>query len=198
VSAAPLAALCRALRRPLRTSSRKPSQPGLRALHRLPLMRWDSRASRQPALRCTLSRRRSRDLRIAYVVLSERHTMDAAHAALPKQPHLFHVPCGESDGPCRRAGCANGSSNWCGYRSWQTICPPCLPEGPLGPFRRCCRFRSFHLAFWLLLSFARDALVHLNAIVCSAGSKRRCVKREAHRTHTEALGSSAQMRCVSC
>ena len=34
-------------------------------------------------------------------------------------------------------------------------------------FRRCCRFRSFHLAFWLLLSFARDALVHLNAIGCS-------------------------------
>src|SRR5262252_8906123 len=30
------------------------------------------------------------------------------------------------------------------------------------------------------------------------GSKRRCVKREAHRPHTEALGSSAQMRCVSC
>jgi hypothetical protein len=26
----------------------------------------------------------------------------------------------------------------------------------------------------------------------------RCVKREAHRTHTEALGSSAQMRCLSC
>src|SRR5215813_4127962 len=25
-----------------------------------------------------------------------------------------------------------------------------------------------------------------------------CVKREAHRSHTEALGSSAQMRCVSC
>jgi hypothetical protein len=24
------------------------------------------------------------------------------------------------------------------------------------------------------------------------------VAREAHRTHTEALGSSAQMRCVSC
>src|SRR5262249_46114452 len=37
----------------------------------------------------------------------------------------------------------------------------------LGRFRRCCRFRSFHLAFWLLLSFARDALVHLNAIVSS-------------------------------
>src|SRR5215510_8704653 len=34
----------------------------------------------------------------------------------------------------------------------------------LARFRRCCRFRSFHLAFWLLLSFARDALVHLNAI----------------------------------
>src|SRR5262249_55744686 len=33
-----------------------------------------------------------------------------------------------------------------------------------GKFRRCCRLRSFHLAFWLLLSFARDALVHLNAI----------------------------------
>jgi hypothetical protein len=31
-----------------------------------------------------------------------------------------------------------------------------------------------------------------------AGRKRRCVKREAHRPHTEALGSSAQMRCVSC
>ena len=31
-------------------------------------------------------------------------------------------------------------------------------------FRRCCFFRFFHLAFWLLLSFARDALVHLNAI----------------------------------
>jgi hypothetical protein len=28
--------------------------------------------------------------------------------------------------------------------------------------------------------------------------KRRGVKREAHRPHTEALGSSAQMRCVSC
>jgi hypothetical protein len=27
------------------------------------------------------------------------------------------------------------------------------------------RFRSFHLAFWLLLSFAREALVHLCAIV---------------------------------
>src|SRR5262249_37115420 len=27
--------------------------------------------------------------------------------------------------------------------------------------------RSFHLAFWLLLSFARAALVHLNAIGCS-------------------------------
>jgi hypothetical protein len=31
-----------------------------------------------------------------------------------------------------------------------------------------------------------------------AGRKRRCVKRKAHRPHTEALGSSAQMRCVSC
>src|SRR5262249_31125368 len=37
-------------------------------------------------------------------------------------------------------------------------------EERLERFRRCCRFRSFHLAFWLLLSFARDALVHLNAI----------------------------------
>src|SRR5262245_45287666 len=37
-------------------------------------------------------------------------------------------------------------------------------EERLARFRRCCRFRSFHLAFWLLLSFARDALVHLNAI----------------------------------
>ncbi len=35
-------------------------------------------------------------------------------------------------------------------------------------------------------------------ITQDAGSKRRCVKREAHRPHTEALGSSAQMRCVSC
>jgi hypothetical protein len=42
------------------------------------------------------------------------------------------------------------------YREWR-----------LGRFCRCSRFRSFHLAFWLLLSFARDALVHLNAIVCS-------------------------------
>jgi hypothetical protein len=40
-------------------------------------------------------------------------------------------------------------------------------EGRLGRFRCCCRFRSFHLAFWLLLSFARDALVHLFAIACS-------------------------------
>src|SRR5262249_56818022 len=40
-------------------------------------------------------------------------------------------------------------------------------EERLARFRRCCRFRSFHLAFWLLLSFARDALVHLNAIGCS-------------------------------
>jgi hypothetical protein len=32
-------------------------------------------------------------------------------------------------------------------------------EERLERFRRCCRFRSFHLAFWLLLSFARDALV---------------------------------------
>jgi hypothetical protein len=31
-------------------------------------------------------------------------------------------------------------------------------------FLRCCRFRSLHLAFWLLLSFARDALVHFLAI----------------------------------
>jgi hypothetical protein len=38
-------------------------------------------------------------------------------------------------------------------------------EERLARFRRCCRFRSFHLAFWLLLSFARAALVHLNAIV---------------------------------
>jgi hypothetical protein len=30
------------------------------------------------------------------------------------------------------------------------------------------------------------------------GSKCRCVKPDAHRPHTEALGSSAQMRCVSC
>jgi hypothetical protein len=37
-------------------------------------------------------------------------------------------------------------------------------EGRLGRFRRCNRFRSFHLAFWLLLSFARDALVHFLAI----------------------------------
>jgi hypothetical protein len=28
-------------------------------------------------------------------------------------------------------------------------------------FRRTWRFRFLHLAFWLLLSFARDALVHL-------------------------------------
>src|SRR5262249_45525371 len=28
--------------------------------------------------------------------------------------------------------------------------------------------------------------------------ERGCMEREAHRTHTEALGSSAQMRCVSC
>src|SRR6516162_8562652 len=40
-------------------------------------------------------------------------------------------------------------------------------EERLARFRRCCRFRSFHLAFWLLLSFARDAMVHLNAIGCS-------------------------------
>jgi hypothetical protein len=30
------------------------------------------------------------------------------------------------------------------------------------------------------------------------GSKHRSVKRKVHRPHTEALGSSAQMRCVSC
>src|SRR5262249_60286683 len=35
----------------------------------------------------------------------------------------------------------------------------------LGPLPPCCRFRSLHLAFWLLLSFARDALVHFLAIV---------------------------------
>jgi hypothetical protein len=29
------------------------------------------------------------------------------------------------------------------------------------------------------------------------GSKRRCVKREAYRPYTEAVGSLAQMRCVS-
>jgi hypothetical protein len=34
------------------------------------------------------------------------------------------------------------------------------------------RFRSFHLAFWLLLSFAREALVYLNAIGRSAVSER--------------------------
>src|SRR5262249_8703651 len=28
----------------------------------------------------------------------------------------------------------------------------------LARFRRCCRFRSFHLAFWLLLSFAREVV----------------------------------------
>jgi hypothetical protein len=31
---------------------------------------------------------------------------------------------------------------------------------------------SISLAFWLLLSFARDALVHLNAIVCSVAAVR--------------------------
>jgi hypothetical protein len=31
----------------------------------------------------------------------------------------------------------------------------------LARFCRRCRFRFLHLAFWLLLSFARDALVHL-------------------------------------
>ena len=34
---------------------------------------------------------------------------------------------------------------------------PSYREERLARFRRCCRFRSFHLAFWLLLSFARDA-----------------------------------------
>ena len=57
--------------------------------------------------------------------------------------------------PTRRAasdGSANDDAN-SNYR-----------EERLARFRRCCRFRSFHLAFWLLLSFARAALVHLNAI----------------------------------
>jgi len=45
--------------------------------------------------------------------------------------------------------------------------PATYREERLARFRRCCRFRSFHLAFWLVLSFARDALVHLNAIGCS-------------------------------
>jgi len=44
----------------------------------------------------------------------------------------------------------------------------------LARFRRCCRFRSFHLAFWLLLSFARDALVHLNAIGFSLAPVSEC------------------------
>src|SRR5262245_12752667 len=35
----------------------------------------------------------------------------------------------------------------------------------MGRFRRCCRFRSFHLAFGLLLSFARDAFVCSVAVV---------------------------------
>ena len=39
--------------------------------------------------------------------------------------------------------------------------PIALSGERLARFRRCCRFRSFHLAFWLLLSFARAALVHL-------------------------------------
>jgi hypothetical protein len=32
---------------------------------------------------------------------------------------------------------------------------------PHGRLRRRCCFRFLHLAFWVLLSFARDALVHL-------------------------------------
>src|SRR5262249_48782361 len=55
-------------------------------------------------------------------------------------------------------------------------------EERLERFRRCCRFRSFHLAFWLLLSFARDALVHLNAIgrsVAAAVSERPSPPTEA-------------------
>jgi hypothetical protein len=36
------------------------------------------------------------------------------------------------------------------------------------------------------------------AQIRQGGSKCRCVKRDAHRPHAEALGSSAQMRCVSC
>jgi hypothetical protein len=39
-----------------------------------------------------------------------------------------------------------------------------LQRERLGRFRPCCRFRSLHLAFWLLLSFARDALVHFLAM----------------------------------
>jgi hypothetical protein len=40
--------------------------------------------------------------------------------------------------------------------------PASSPEVQVGRrFRRTWRFRLLHLAFWLLLSFARDALVHL-------------------------------------
>src|SRR5262249_27815567 len=45
--------------------------------------------------------------------------------------------------------------------------PGILAEGTLRALCVLVPFRSFRLAFLLLLSFARDALVHLNAIVCS-------------------------------
>ena len=58
--------------------------------------------------------------------------------------------------PTRRAA-SDGSTKFDDANS-------CYREERIARFRRCCRFRSFHLVFCLLLSFARAALVHLNAI----------------------------------
>jgi hypothetical protein len=65
-------------------------------------------------------------------------------------------------------------------------------EERLARFRRCCRFRSFHLAFWLLLSFARAALVHLNAIGRSVAA----VSERPDPPDCEAQGGPGRVICA--
>ena len=79
----------------------------------------------------------------------------------------------------------------------QTILPVMLAGGTLGRFRRCRRFRSFHLAFWLLLSFARDGPLechhHCASIVCGP-----CKPRSRTSTETFAIHESPIVCRMGC
>jgi hypothetical protein len=80
------------------------------------------------------------------------------------QARMPYVPSHHQRRVCEKAATQSFNKRWWhrANESWIRASPHARPRNlaDAARFRRC-RFRFLQLAFWLLLSFAREALVHL-------------------------------------